>query len=508
MGEPRHPNIATQFECCVDEKNIYSVLKFHHGVELFDHILNNGPLGETEARCMFQQLMLAVFRLQSRDIAHRDISLENIMYNCADHGTVLIDFGLCVKLQRDSYNSAEYLLVPNAACGKSYYMPPESSWDGCLQLVNPMEGDVWSAGMCLLYSLLGFPPIERACDDDVRYKYLTQGRLPELLEHWEVHLSPPLVDLIQAMLRPEPGDRPSVQQILQHSWMQQDGLPCPFQNEISAEELAAACGHGAHPTSLLPPLLHPHVGWGAMDTDMDGHGSHLASDSNDVVMSINTDDCTSREEAEEFSIRSSVESRWSCGTTPTAVGGMSHSGNTSSAQLAAVLALTSRSGSFSSTCTTHLHGNTASNHHNTEGNLYNHHNNNTHNHTFMSSGFSIDTQVHSPSALSSGANSGAATPSTHSFHSGAQHHAGQSATAPPLHHQPSAGHLSCLNSFDLRINTGVGSAEHIGGAVTNASTTVSNSTNVTNNTKAVNSNFTGYHTRSHSFGKANINYAV
>lgn len=567
VGEPRHPNIATQIECCVDEKNIYSVLKFHHGVELFDHILNNGPLNETAARCMFQQLMLAVFRLQCRDIAHRDISLENIMYNAADHGTVLIDFGLCVKLQRDTRSrQGEYLLVPNAACGKSYYMPPESAWDGCLQLVNPMEGDVWSAGMCLLYALLGFPPIERACDDDVRYKYLTQGRLPELLEHWQVCLSAELVELIQAMLRPEPSERPSVRQILQHSWMQRDGLPYPFPSELSAEELAAACGFQAStasaPSSLssssvLPALEHPHVEWGAVD----------AADSEmDVGVGAEGE---GEGEGEEFSMRSSVESRWSCTTTPTAAHGHAVGNNISSVggaqQAGGGAPLHCRSGSFSSTCTTHLPYNTTSYTQPTSSSNYQHHNN-TYQHHGMDD-MHIDTSSPFPSSLqqprsglSSGASSGAATPNTHShpFHSsdtggvaGALHHAGTSVTGAS---SVGAQQQQSSNPFGLRINTRASSrggtnnnntntntntntshnscysndytdTDQEGGSpdngspivalnLANAATTIPNRTNTSSSTgangagKGPGGNFTGYHTRSHSFGKANINYAV
>lgn len=597
VGEPRHPNIATQVECCVDDKNIYSVLKYHHGVELFDHILNNGPLDETSARCMFQQLMLAVFRLQCRDIAHRDISLENIMFNAADHGTVLIDFGLCVKLQRDPRHQhgkgeGEYLLVPNAACGKSYYMPPESAWDGSLQLVNPMQGDIWSAGMCLLYALLGFPPIERACDDDVRYRYLVQGRLPELLDHWQVGLSAELVELIQAMLRPEPSERPSVRQILQHSWMQRDGLPYPFQSELSAEELAAACGYqtttpaAAAPasasssapspssSSLLPPLQHPHVAWGAVDTSTD---SEMDVPDGSDMMAMNEGE--GEGEGEEMSMRSSVESRWSCTTTPTAVhatavaAGAAHAGGAQHQQTGAP-SLLCRSGSFSSTCTTHMPYNTTQT--STSTTTYNYQQptetenhlsyHNTYQHTGTASGqaaslcafsvsMSIDTSqaLHqhqqSQSGLSSGASSGAATPSTHP-HShagtgGALHHAGTSVTGAASLGSSSAQQQQ-QNPFGLRINTraraGANNINNNSGSsyysssdftdqeggspdngspamamvamnAANAATTIPNSTNNTNNnsnsnSKGPGSNFTGYHTRSHSFGRANINYAV
>ena len=349
MGEPRHPNLACQFECCMDEKNIYSVLKFHQGVELFDHILNCGPLREESARCMFQQLVLGLHRLHCRGIAHRDVSLENIMYHASDHATVLIDFGLCVKLQHDPL-TREFVPIRNSACGKGYFMPPESDWTGRHpQPVNPLQGDVWSAGMCLLYALLGFPPIERACDDDSRYNFLTQGRLCELLEHWDVTLSGEVVDLIQMILRPEPSERPSLAQIWAHGWMAQDGFPLPFAAQLPQEETAALTGGGARSGAHTPlaPLQQPsgmvgvagdgyvndrghadHSGDVISDSSYSHHNQQqqhekilddeeamCVSDSEGERHSI--EDCTTRDAEGDYSFRSSVESHWSAGTTPT-----------------------------------------------------------------------------------------------------------------------------------------------------------------------------------------------
>jgi serine/threonine protein kinase len=333
LGLPRHPNLPLQYECCMDEKNIYSVLQYHKGVELFDHILNHGPLTESVARVVFQQLTLALYRLHQQDIAHRDVSLENIMYDSNDHAAVLIDFGLCVKLQRDSFHPDRVLPVRNSACGKAYYMPPEVDWNGDHPApINPILSDIWSTGMCLLYALLGFPPIERACSDDVRFNYLISGRLPELLEHWEVDLSPACVDLIQMILRLEPGERPSLAQIWQHSWMQQDGLSMPHAAQLAPEEVKTLTGplftsHTSDKASSgsLAPLQHPS----AVSAD-DSRRAEPASAG--AAMSISCDDaddasggespeagdrhtdCTTRD-CESY--RSSVDSHWSAATTPT-----------------------------------------------------------------------------------------------------------------------------------------------------------------------------------------------
>jgi serine/threonine protein kinase len=373
FGQPNHPNLSTQYECCVDDKNIYSVLKFHAGVELFDHILNSGPLREDAARVMFQQLTLALYRLQQRSIAHRDVSLENIMYNAADHATVLIDFGLSVKLQTDA--NGDTVPVRNAACGKGYYLPPEVDWTGNHpRPVNPMLGDIWSAGMCLLYAILGFPPIERACNDDTRYTFLTTGRLAELVEHWEIDMSPECIDLVQMILRPEPSERPSLQQIWQHSWMQREGYVMPYADQLSPEEVRALIGYGgngsansntsnsmnmhnshSHSSSAatvfaateshaacLPALQNPGANMnidslsGSASTDCSDRHHHRERDhthqhdQEEDAMCVSDDDlgsgeeragshtdCTTRDCDGESSYRNSVDSHWSAANTPT-----------------------------------------------------------------------------------------------------------------------------------------------------------------------------------------------
>jgi len=53
-----------QKECCTDEENIYSVMTYCPGGELFDYIDEHGPLSAAEARRMFKQLCEALRQLQ------------------------------------------------------------------------------------------------------------------------------------------------------------------------------------------------------------------------------------------------------------------------------------------------------------------------------------------------------------------------------------------------------------------------------------------------------------
>ena len=87
-------------------------------------------------------------------IAHRDISMENVLFtNCAA-GVQIIDFGLCIGLYLQDAETAVWQRTPcvdaqgrKIVVGKRGYMAPEvlnlayTSYDAT-------KADVWSMGVC------------------------------------------------------------------------------------------------------------------------------------------------------------------------------------------------------------------------------------------------------------------------------------------------------------------------------------------------------------------------
>lgn len=208
-----HSSVLTQYECCADTESIYSIMPLLPGRELFDVVVDQGNVMEPQAQVVFKQMLEGLQYLHGQGIAHQDISLENILYDAdVSHRAVIIDFGLAVQCQ----SMKEHIL--NTRAGKLFYMSPEV-YSG-KPMVDPFASDIWSMGICLLYMLIGFPPIEHASADDVRFQYVRDGRLKELLQHWDIVLSENVMDLIQSMLKISPHDRVSVDQLLTHSWLQ------------------------------------------------------------------------------------------------------------------------------------------------------------------------------------------------------------------------------------------------------------------------------------------------
>mmetsp|Transcript_21780 Transcript_21780/g.37618 ORF Transcript_21780/g.37618 Transcript_21780/m.37618 type:complete len:339 (-) Transcript_21780:706-1722(-) len=211
-----HPNIMGQIECCTDDDNIYSIMRFCPGGELFDHIDSSGPLEGDQARSMFRQLLNGLQHLQQLGIAHRDMSLENMLYDGKDL-YVIIDFGMCLRLKKDPTSGRYCYLYKQSICGKRNYISPEVLREE--PTFNPMFSDIWAAGVILFIALTGVPPVDIATSADERYRMICDGRLQEMLTSWGLALDTRVVDLIQRILKPNPLHRPTIQEILAHPWM-------------------------------------------------------------------------------------------------------------------------------------------------------------------------------------------------------------------------------------------------------------------------------------------------
>ncbi|KAG7383962.1 NUAK SNF1-like kinase 1 [Phytophthora boehmeriae] len=124
----------------------------------------NGGLPLEMARTYFLQIASAVRFLHAQDVAHRDLSLENVLLD-ASRSCRLADFGLaCASGSR----------CVNARAGKLLYMAPE------------VVADIWSLGVILFILVTGIPPFEKASEDDARFRVVAKpgGSITELLQAW------------------------------------------------------------------------------------------------------------------------------------------------------------------------------------------------------------------------------------------------------------------------------------------------------------------------------------
>lgn len=193
-----HPNIISLYDIWENRGELYLVLEYVEGGELFDYVMRNGALPEAEAVRLFRQLMAGLAYCHRFNICHRDLKPENILLD-ADHNIKIADFGMAA-MQPDG----QYLTT---SCGSPHYAAPEVI-AGKQYLGN--VSDIWSVGIILYAMLNGRLPFDgRDLHDTLR-----------LVRKGEYYLSPDLseeaADLIQFMLQKHPENRITMDEIWCH----------------------------------------------------------------------------------------------------------------------------------------------------------------------------------------------------------------------------------------------------------------------------------------------------
>lgn len=131
--------------------------------DLFDYVLKRVRLPEDEGALIVFQLTSALAHLHDHNIAHRDVKLENVLFDPA-HGPVLNDFGHSCIVGPNGHVCVDQ---PYGCChelppfGSRHYRPPEVLQGGLS--FDCRAADMWSLGICAYVVCTGrFPISEEA----------------------------------------------------------------------------------------------------------------------------------------------------------------------------------------------------------------------------------------------------------------------------------------------------------------------------------------------------------
>ena len=75
----RHPNIIQLYEIIETPKQLYLIMEYAQGGELFDFIVKNQRVKEPLAVKFFHQIIAGVEYLHKLNIVHRDLKPENLL---------------------------------------------------------------------------------------------------------------------------------------------------------------------------------------------------------------------------------------------------------------------------------------------------------------------------------------------------------------------------------------------------------------------------------------------
>ncbi|XP_064495690.1 serine/threonine-protein kinase pim-1-like, partial [Pseudopipra pipra] len=160
-----------------------------------------GFLPEEMAWGLFRQVLQAVRHCTSCGVLHRDIKPQNILLHLATGEAKLLDFG-CGTFLKDT--------VYTQFAGTLSYSPPEWIY---LKRYHGEEATIWSLGILLYQMVCGKHPFRKGPNT-------IWAQLP-----FPARVSPGCQHLIRWCLSIRPSDRPALEDLLCHPWVQ--GIPLP-----------------------------------------------------------------------------------------------------------------------------------------------------------------------------------------------------------------------------------------------------------------------------------------
>ncbi|MCP9261155.1 5'-AMP-activated protein kinase catalytic subunit alpha-2 [Dirofilaria immitis] len=212
----RHPHIIRLWVISTPT-DIFMIMEYVAGGELFDYIVKHGRLKTPEARRFFQQIISGVDYCHRHMVVHRDLKPENLLLD--DKNNVKIaDFGLS-----NIMTDGDFL---RTSCGSPNYAAPEVISG---KLYAGPEVDVWSCGVILYALLCGTLPFD---DEHVPslFRKIKAGIFPI-----PDHLEKQVVNLLLHMLQVDPMKRATIKDVIQHDWFQKD-LPAYLFPPINESE--------------------------------------------------------------------------------------------------------------------------------------------------------------------------------------------------------------------------------------------------------------------------------
>jgi calcium-dependent protein kinase len=198
-----HPHIARLVDVYEAANVITIVMECAEGGELFDRVTQR-RFSEDEAAAATRQILLALNYIHSHSIVHRDLKLENILYDTKGGNHLkLIDFGF------SKFNDSSHRL--HTSCGTLAYIAPE-----VLNRSYTSQCDLWSLGVICFILLSGHMPFYGS--GTVIQDIITSGAYTMKPVHWK-SVSEVAKDFTRSLLTLDPTARLTAKTALEHIWI-------------------------------------------------------------------------------------------------------------------------------------------------------------------------------------------------------------------------------------------------------------------------------------------------
>ncbi|KAM1708827.1 hypothetical protein TB2_001704 [Malus domestica] len=292
----RNPFVVRFFYSFTCRENLYLVMEYLNGGDLYSLLRNLGCLDEDMARVYIAEVVLALEYLHSLNVIHRDLKPDNLLIGQDGH-IKLTDFGLSKvglisstddlsgpsvsgtgfvpddELKSES-SSERAQRQKHSIVGTPDYLAPEI----LLGMGHSATADWWSVGVILFEVLVGIPPFNAEHPQQIFNNIINRDipwpKVPE-------EMSPEAYDLIDKLLTDNPVQRlgaTGTREVKQH----------PFFKDINWDTLARQKAMfipstDAHDTSYF---MSRYI-WNPEDDHVNG-----ASDFDDMTETCSSGSCS------------------------------------------------------------------------------------------------------------------------------------------------------------------------------------------------------------------------
>ncbi|ESK85962.1 camp-dependent protein kinase catalytic subunit [Moniliophthora roreri MCA 2997] len=202
LSRVQHPFIVDLFATFQDSLNVYMLMSYVPGGELFTHLRRAQRFTPDVTRFYLATIILALKYLHSFNIIYRDLKPENLLLDSRGY-LRLTDFGFAKIVDDRTWT----------LCGTPEYLAPEIiQSDG-----HGKAADWWACGVLCYEMLVGYPPFYDESPYGI-YEKILSGHI-----HWPRSMDPLSRSLIKAFLNPDRTQRlgnmiGGPQDILDHPW--------------------------------------------------------------------------------------------------------------------------------------------------------------------------------------------------------------------------------------------------------------------------------------------------
>lgn len=238
LNIPETEGIAKLYEVLEDRKGYYVVMEKVQGQDLFETMTGKGLLPVAEVKEVLRQLLNALADLHSRNLIHKDLKLENVMFDRTPPPNAKVDWDQFdsgqhspVQVKLIDFDTVEHARPDTPkkkakdVLGTDQYIAQEA-YAGQYSAAS----DVFAAGV-IGYRLLTskFPFKSEIFNDEAGENWVGSPKMKEIRDklrkyqiNWDHRvftLEPGAKDLLSSMLAVSGSQRPTAKAALGHPWL-------------------------------------------------------------------------------------------------------------------------------------------------------------------------------------------------------------------------------------------------------------------------------------------------